>query len=68
MSVSGAGGATSGGTPSTRRHSPPGTLPSTRGVRSGGVDIANLGMLRNLKSLILQKAQCRHRTRRHHSI
>lgn len=34
MSVPGASGGTSGGAPSTRGHSPSGTLSSTRGVRS----------------------------------
>lgn len=38
VSVSGTGGTTSGRTPSARRHSPPGTLPSTRGVWSDGVE------------------------------
>ena len=55
MSVPGAGGTTSGWTPSSRRHSPPGTLPSTRGVGSDRVERKVLKSFSNLKSLILHK-------------
>lgn len=60
MSVSGAGGATSRGAPTTRRHPPPGTRPSTRGVRSemgyrGREDLNSFLCLRTLKFLNLHK-------------
>lgn len=49
VSVSGAGGSTSWGTPPSRRHPPPWTLPSTRGVWSDGEETRTWFYTKQLK-------------------